>query len=392
MKCSSRTLRLAVTLLWIVLSMALVAGCSKKKKATTAQKDPAADKKEADKKGGDTSPDTTPDGAKDGDTSPDTTPENTAADGKPPADGQPAGDVKPGADGKPADPKTEGPAAPPKEQTEAEKLKAKVLQAEQLAAKRTDEAYKEALALVTEILKRDFANFDALLVMATIHYQQENLEKMRSVLDYILGLHKKNNPPTEPGPQWQYMMGKYYLFLADNAEAKGMNISAISYRSQAEKYFGHPSAASHPEAQFALGVLLLERGETDLAVPALEKAERLGAGNVLKKEWRLPLNLGAGYLMQKKADAALTKFEYALTLNKNCERCHYNLALLFVSVEDFPQVGKYTDKERADKALLHAKAYNEFLKKKKNVDRALQIRIDAWLELARERQAAKGSK
>ncbi len=387
MKCSSRTLRLAVTLLWIVLSMALVAGCSKKKKTTTATKDPAADKKEAsaskdeaDSKGQDTSPDTTPDGAKDGDTSPDATSDT------------PAADPKTDADGKPTDPKTDAPAPPPKEQSEAEKLRGKVLQAEQLAAKKTDEAYKEALALITEILKQDFANFDALLVMATIHYQQENLEKMRSVLDYILGLHKKNNPPTEPGPQWQYMMGKYYLFLADNAETKGMNISAISYRSQAEKYFGHPSAASHPEAQFALGVLLLERGELDLAIPALEKAERLGAGNVLKKEWRLPLNLGAAYLMQKKADAALTKFEYALTLNKSCERCHYNLALLFVSVEEFPQVGKYTDKERADKVLLHAKAYNEFLKKKKNVDRALQIRIDAWLELARERQAAKGSK
>ena len=232
MKCSSRTLRLAVTLLWIVLSMALVAGCSKKKKTTTATKDPAADKKEAsaskdeaDSKGQDTSPDTTPDGAKDGDTSPDATSDT------------PAADPKTDADGKPTDPKTDAPAPPPKEQSEAEKLRGKVLQAEQLAAKKTDEAYKEALALITEILKQDFANFDALLVMATIHYQQENLEKMRSVLDYILGLHKKNNPPTEPGPQWQYMMGKYYLFLADNAETKGMNISAISYRSQAEKYF-----------------------------------------------------------------------------------------------------------------------------------------------------------
>jgi tetratricopeptide (TPR) repeat protein len=387
---TSNTLRWSLSLLWILLSVALVSGCSKKKKSTTATKDPAAGKKEADRKGGDTGTDTTPDGAKDGGTGPDTTPDG-AKDGDTSPDSTPA-DGKTADDPKPADTRTDGPATPPKEQTEAEKLRAQVLQAEQLVAKRTDAAYKEALGLVTEILKRDFSNFDALLVMATIHYQQENLEKMRSVLDYIQGLHKKNNPPTEPGPQWQYMMGKYYLFLAEGAEGKGMNISAISYRSQAEKYFGHPSAGSHPEALFALGVLLLERQETAPGVAALEKAERLGGGNVLKKEWRLPLNLGAGYLMQKKADAALTKLEYALNLNKGCERCHYNLALLYISVEDFPKVGSITDKERADKALYHARTFNDALKKRKNADRALQIRVESWMELARERQAAKGAK
>lgn len=384
---TSNTLRWSLSLLWILLSVALVSGCSKKKKSTTAKKDPVAGKTETDRKGDDA--DGKPAGAKDGDTSPDTTPDGApggdAGKDPTPADGT-------AADGKPADPKTDGPATPPKEQTEAEKIRAQVLQAEQLVAKRTDAAYKEALALVTEILKRDFSNFDALLVMATVHYQQENLEKMRSVLDYIQGLHKKNNPPTEPGPQWQYMMGKYYLFLADGAEGKGMNVSAISYRSQAEKYFGHPSAASHPEALFALGVLLLERQETEQGVVALEKAERLGGGNVLKKEWRLPLNLGAGYLMQKKADAALTKLEYALNLNKACERCHYNLALLYISVEDFPKVGSLTDKERADKALYHARTFNDALKKRKTADRALQIRVESWMELARERQAAKGAK
>ncbi|PKN44932.1 MAG: hypothetical protein CVU59_10435 [Deltaproteobacteria bacterium HGW-Deltaproteobacteria-17] len=372
------------------MSMLLISGCSKKKKKTTAGKDPAAEKKDADKKAGD---------PKSADMKPG---DDTAPAGDPAKPGDTA-DPKAGEPGKtdpanPADPKagepgkTDAPATPAKEPTAAEQLRAKVARAELLAAKKTDEAYKEALALVSEILKQDYSNFDAMMVMATIYYQQENMEKMRSVLDYILALHKKMNPPTEPGPLWQYMMGKYYIFLADGAESKGMNLSVISYKAQAEKYFGHPSAASQPEAVFSMGVLLLERGETNTAVELLEKAEKLGGANVLKKEWRLPLNLGAGYLLQKKGDAALTKFEYALNLNKSCEKCHYNLALLYVSWDDFPQIGKLADKERAEKVIYHAKAYSEFLKKKKITDRALQIRIDSWMELARERLAGKGSK
>lgn len=387
MMFTSKKLHWSVSLLWILMSMLLISGCSKKKKKTTAGKDPAAEKKDADKKA--TDPKSADLKAGD-DTSPSMDPANPA-------------DPKTGEPGKtdPADPtdptaggpgKTDAPVTPGKEPTVAEKLRTKIAKAELLAAKKTDEAYKEALALVSEILKQDYSNFDAMMVMATIYYQQENMEKMRSVLDYILALHKKMNPPTEPGAMWQFMMGKYYIFLADGAESKGMNLSVISYKAQAEKFFGHSSAASHPEAIFSMGVLMLERGEINTAVELLEKAEKLGGGNVLKKEWRLPLNLGAGYLLQKKADAALTKFEYALNLNKTCEKCHYNLALLYASWDDFPQIGKIADKERAEKVIYHAKAYNEFLKKKKITDRALQIRIDSWMELARDRLAGKGSK
>ena len=384
MMFTSKTLHWSVSLLWILISVLLVSGCSKKKKKTTAAKDPAAGKKDADGKSSDPK---SGDPAKPGD-------DKTPATTDPAKPGDPA-DAKPGA---PVDPKADNPVKadvptpPAKDLTEVEKIRQKVLRAEQLAAKGTDESRKEALALISEILKQDFSNFDAMMVMATIHYQQENMEKMRSVLDYIVGLHKKQNPPTEPGAQWQFMMGKYYIFLAQGAESKGMNLSSISYKAQAEKYFGHSSAASHPEATFSLGVLLLERGENDQAVALLEKAEKLGGANVLKKEWRLSLNLGAGYLLQKKADSALTKFEYALNLNKNCEKCHYNLALLYVSWDDFPQIGKIADKERAEKVIYHAKTYSEFMKKKKVVDRALQIRIDAWMELARARLAGKGSK
>ncbi len=394
---TSKSLQWSASLLCI-LSLMLVCGCSKKNKKTTAGKDPTAEKKAADGKTADPKPgdpktadpkpgDPKTADPKSGDPADPKTADPKAAD---PKSGDPA-DPK-AADPKAGDPKTDAPAAPAKEPSEAEKLRQKVVRAEQLAAKRTDESYKEALALVSEILKQDFANYDAMMVMATIHYQQENMEKMRSVLDYMQSLYKKQNPPVEPGAQWQYMMGKYYIFLADGAESKGMNLSSISYKAQAEKYFGHSSAASHPEAIFSLGVLLLERGENDKAVELLEKAEKLGGANVLKKEWRLYLNLGAGYLLQKKADAALTKFEYALNLNKNCEKCHYNLALLYVSWDDFPQIGKIADKERAEKVIYHAKAYSEFMKKKKGVDRALQIRIDSWMELARDRLAGKGSK
>jgi len=389
---TSKSLHWSASLLCI-LSMMLVCGCSKKNKKTTAGKDPTAEKKAADGKTVDSkSGDPKTADPKSGDPADPKTADPKADDPKAgdPADPKVA-DPK-AADPKAGDPKTDSPAAPAKEPSEAEKIRQKVVRAEQLAAKKTDESYKEALALVSEILKQDFANYDAMMVMATIHYQQENMEKMRSVLDYILSLYKKQNPPAEPGSQWQYMMGKYYIFLADGAESKGMNLSSISYKAQAEKYFGHTSAASHPEAIFSLGVLLLERGENDKAVELLEKAEKLGGANVLKKEWRLSLNLGAGYLLQKKADAALTKFEYALNLNKNCEKCHYNLALLYVSWDDFPQIGKIPDKERAEKVIYHAKAYSEFMKKKKVVDRALQIRIDSWMELARVRLAGKGSK
>lgn len=291
---SSRTFHWLWSLTWIVLSLVLVSGCSKKKKKTTPEKDAAAqtdktgktDEKAADdgkKPAKDVSVNNSVDGGGPSDAG--------AAPGKDAPDAAASGDA--GTAAKPGD----AGAAPPKEQTEAEKLAQKVAQAASLAAKKTDDAYAEAFRLITEILKQDYANFDALEVMAIIYYQQENMEKMRSVLEYMQGLYKKRNPPVEPSARWHVLMGKYYLFLAQGAEKKGMNITALGYKSQAEKYFGHPSASADPEALFSMGVLLLERGEVSQGVQFLEKAEQLGSSGVLRKEWRLHLNLGTGYLL-----------------------------------------------------------------------------------------------
>lgn len=388
---SSRKFYWLWSLTWIVLSLVLVPACSKKKKKTTPEK-PAAAQTEKNTKdaasGGN---------GKDGQTPPKNVSVNNSLDGAGTAGDAATGKNAAGGDAgdgqKPAgDDAGNAAKEPPRELTDAEKLAQKVAQAEQLAARKTEDAYGEALRLITEILKQDYANFDAMMVMAVIYYQQENMEKMRSVLEYMQGLYKKRNPPVEPPARWHVLMGKYYLFLAQGAEKKGMNITALGYKAQAEKYFGHPSAASDAEAVFSLGVLLLERGEVNQGVEALEKAEKLGGNGVLRKEWRLPLNLGTGYMLQKKPDAALAKFEYALTLNKSCETCQYNLAMLYASWDEFPNVGNLAEKARAEKLLYHAKAYAEILKKRKDPNRAQQMQVDSWMEEARERMAGKGSK
>lgn len=382
---SSRTFHWLWSLMWIVLSVVLVSGCSKKKKKTTPQKDVSAQQETPTKNTGSKNPTDRPaknvsvnNSLQNGDSTTDAA-SDQSTNGSSTTD---TGASTPGEDTK----------KQPKEMSATEKLAQKVAQAEKLAAKKTDESYKEALQLITEILKQDFANFDALMVMAVIYYQQENMEKMRSVLEYMQGLYKKRTPPAEPPARWHVLMGKYYLFLAQGAEKKGMNITALSYKSQAEKYFGHPAAASDAQAVFSLGVLLLERGEINQGVELLEKAEQLGASGVLSREWRLPLNLGVGYLLQKKPDTALTKFEYALTLNKSCEICQYNLALLYASWDEFPKIGNLSEKARAEKLLYHAKAYAEILKKRKNPNRARQLLVDTWMENARKRIAGKDSK
>ncbi len=360
--------------LCMVLVFAMAgAGCTKKKGKTTADKDPFTETKTGKTDSSDPKKPAT------------TTSTETGDEG---SSGEGGEGVVAGGEG------TESGTAETGDLSEPERIKVLVNQAAKHAEKKTEAAYAEAFRLITDVLKLDFSNVDALMVMATIHYQQENMEKLRSVLEYVEGMHKKQNPPTEPGAGWHFMMGKYFVFQAKNAESKGMNIGAIGLKSQAEKYLSHSSLAGHGEAQFLLGVLLLERQEVNQAVTVLENAEKLAAKGALSREWRLPLNLGAGYMMQKKASQALTKLEYALNLNKNCEKCHYNLALLYISMEEYPQIGNLAEKARMEKAMFHARAVRDSLKKQKSPDRALQIRVESWMEQAKQRidSLGKGSK
>jgi tetratricopeptide (TPR) repeat protein len=268
-----------------------------------------------------------------------------------------------------------------KEEKEKKAIKDKLSKANHLIKKGGKSNLAKSIMLCKKVLKKDFQNFKAMILISKAQYNLKNYKKMKSVLMYIVTTRKKMKPPTEVSGMWHVLMGRYYLNNAKVFESREMFLKAIGEKKNAEKEFSHKSTNFIGEAQFVRGSLALERGYVLKAIKALERSTRLLSK--YKIDYRLYLNLGVGYIQIKNYMKAIGKLEYSINLNKKCYNCHYNLAIIYSSWDSISKIGRITVRERAEKVMYHSKMYRKFLMKNKKKNKTLILRTNKWISEAK---------
>ncbi|MBN2723847.1 MAG: hypothetical protein JXR95_07260 [Deltaproteobacteria bacterium] len=272
-----------------------------------------------------------------------------------------------------------------KKEKTAQEIKEKIFMAKAFVKKGNEKSFVEALDNIKAVLKLDYQNYEAMLLIVEMELARGNFEKMRNVLNRIEVLRSKSKPPTKVKPIWHLYMGKYYLHQARNYESKGLTLAGIFEKGKAEKEFGHSSLKDNSEALFQYGNLLLEKGEYKQALLSYENVLKYG-GNEWRKNWKFSVNLGVAYFYSLKYMEAEKQFRHVLgALSVRCMTCHYNLALIYSMWDDIARVGNLTTVERAEYAIKHAVIYRNEERKKRRYDKELVSRLNKWIKQAKER-------
>jgi Flp pilus assembly protein TadD len=226
-----------------------------------------------------------------------------------------------------------------------------------LAAGRRQEAEREAKA----ILREDEKNVGAIVLLATVYYEQGKSELSAHALRMALKVDPEN-------PEAHHRLGHALLALEEKAKAREEFQKAVELR------------RDFPEALNSLAMTLLAEGDAGRALNFLEEAVRLSPGFVAAR-----LNLGNAY--RKAGDLAKAKgtYEMVLQLRPGHPEALYNLALLYL---DHPMPDATDEIRRLEVALEYFGRYRQAPGREADAT-AKRYTSDAGRKLAQLRQEQK---
>jgi Flp pilus assembly protein TadD len=171
-----------------------------------------------------------------------------------------------------------------------------------LAVGRRQEAAQEAKA----ILREDEKNVGAMVLLATVYFEQGKFELSAHALRMALKVDPEN-------PEAHHRLGHALLALEEKARAREAFQKAVELR------------RDFPEALNSLAMVLLSEGDVGRALNLLEEAVRLSPGFLAAR-----LNLGNAYRKAGDLGRAKAAYEKVLKLRSAHPEALYNLALLYL--------------------------------------------------------------
>lgn len=189
----------------------------------------------------------------------------------------------------------------------------------------------EAQRLAQTALKKNPNFKPAMIVIARDHYRARRLDAALFALKGILDGFGPENPPRD----------------ADNADARLLR--GIIYKERGARKAAmeelQRAAELRPdlvEAKVQVAVYKLEAGNAAEAVQLLESALKYDRTHVIAR-----LSLGDGYRLLGRTAEALKEFEWVLSKEPSLAQVHYNMGLLYLSVETLAGLNKLQTVEKA---------------------------------------------